>query len=70
MGGANVIDQSLAARPVDQLRIDLSPLVLGEGTRLFDLAWPDDAGPAGGHRVTASDASHLRGRQDLRGRTS
>jgi dihydrofolate reductase len=40
MGGANVIDQSLAARLVDELRIHLSPLVLGDGTRLFDLAAP------------------------------
>lgn len=37
MGGANVIDQSLAARLVDELRIHLSPVVLGDGTRLFDL---------------------------------
>jgi dihydrofolate reductase len=40
MGGANVIDQSLAARLVDELRIHLSPLVLGDGTRLFSLAGP------------------------------
>jgi dihydrofolate reductase len=40
MGGANVIDQSLAARLVDELRIHLSPLVLGDGTRLFDLVGP------------------------------
>jgi dihydrofolate reductase len=40
MGGANVIDQSLAARLVDELRIHLSPLVLGEDTRLFDLVGP------------------------------
>lgn len=40
MGGANVIDQALAARLVDELRIHLSPLVLGAGTRLFDLAGP------------------------------
>jgi dihydrofolate reductase len=40
MGGANVIDQSLAARLVDELRIHLSPLVLGGGTRLFDLIGP------------------------------
>jgi dihydrofolate reductase len=36
MGGANVIDQCLAARLVDELRIHLSPLVLGGGTRLFE----------------------------------
>lgn len=40
MGGANVIDQSLAARLVDELRIHLSPLVLGGGTRLFELTGP------------------------------
>jgi len=40
MGGANVIDQSLAARLVDELRIHLSPLLLGDGTRLFDLVGP------------------------------
>ncbi|MBM7789137.1 dihydrofolate reductase family protein [Tenggerimyces flavus] len=38
MGGANVIDQCLAARLVDELRIHLSPLVLGGGTRLFEVA--------------------------------
>ncbi|WP_026455140.1 dihydrofolate reductase family protein [Saccharomonospora iraqiensis] len=37
MGGANVLDQSLAAGLVDELRIHLSPVVLGGGTRLFDL---------------------------------
>jgi dihydrofolate reductase len=40
MGGANVVDQCLVARLVDQLRIHLSPLVLGGGTRLFDLVGP------------------------------
>jgi dihydrofolate reductase len=37
MGGANVVDQSLAEGLVDELRIHLSPLVLGGGTRLFEL---------------------------------
>ena len=40
MGGANVIDQALAAGLVDELRIHLSPLVLGGGTRLFDQVGP------------------------------
>jgi riboflavin biosynthesis pyrimidine reductase len=40
MRGANVVDQSLAARLVDELRIHLSPLVLGGGTWLFDLVGP------------------------------
>jgi dihydrofolate reductase len=40
MGGANVIDQCLAAGLVDELRIHLSPLLVGGGTRLFDLTGP------------------------------
>jgi dihydrofolate reductase len=40
MGGANVVDQSLVARLVDELRIHLSPLTVGGGTRLFDLVGP------------------------------
>ncbi len=40
MGGANVLDQSLAAGLVDELRIHLSPLLLGDGTRLFALVRP------------------------------
>ena len=40
MGGANVIDQCLAAGLVDELHLHLSPLLLGGGTRLFDLAGP------------------------------
>lgn len=35
IGGANVIDQSLTAGIVDELRIHLSPIVVGGGTRLF-----------------------------------
>ena len=38
MGGANVIDQCLVAGLADELRIHLSPLLLGGGTRLFDRA--------------------------------
>lgn len=37
MGGAEVIDQALAAGLVDTLRIHLSPVVMGGGTRLFEL---------------------------------
>ena len=37
MGGAQVIDQALTAGLVDTLRIHLSPVLMGEGTRLFDL---------------------------------
>ena len=40
MGGANVIDQSLGAGVVDELRIHLSPLLVGGGTKLFALVGP------------------------------
>lgn len=40
MGGASVIDQGLAARLLYELRIHLTPLLLGGGTRLFDLVGP------------------------------
>lgn len=36
MGGAEVIDQALCAGVVDLLRIHLSPVIMGAGTRLFD----------------------------------
>lgn len=37
MGGASVTDQALAAGLVNRLRIHLSPVVMGSGTRLFEL---------------------------------
>ena len=40
MGGANVVDQSLAGKLIDELRIHLSPVLLGGGTRLFELIGP------------------------------
>ena len=36
MGGADVIRQALEARIVDELRIIVAPVVLGDGKRLFD----------------------------------
>lgn len=35
-GGANVIQQCLAAGAVDELQIHIAPLLLGAGTRLFE----------------------------------
>jgi dihydrofolate reductase len=35
-GGANVVQQYLAAGLVDQMQISLVPLLLGDGARLFD----------------------------------
>lgn len=36
MGGANTINQYLAAGLIDELRIHITPFTLGAGTRLFD----------------------------------
>ena len=36
MGGADVAGQALAMGAVDELRIHLSPVLMGSGTRLFD----------------------------------
>lgn len=35
-GGASAIQQAIGAGLLDQLRIDLAPVLLGEGVRLFD----------------------------------
>lgn len=36
MGGADIAGQALAMGVVDELRIHLSPVLMGAGTRLFD----------------------------------
>jgi dihydrofolate reductase len=40
-GGADVINQYLAAGLVDELDLHMAPLVLGGGARLFDGVGPD-----------------------------
>jgi dihydrofolate reductase len=40
MGGADVIDQCLTAGLVDELRVHVSPVLLGAGTRLFAAVRP------------------------------
>lgn len=37
MGGAETIDRAIRAGVVDRIRIHLSPVLIGSGTRLFDL---------------------------------
>lgn len=37
MGGAETIDRAIVAGVVDRIRIHLSPVLMGNGTRLFDL---------------------------------
>jgi dihydrofolate reductase len=36
IGGATTVNQYLAAGLIDELRLHISPLTLGAGTRLFD----------------------------------
>jgi dihydrofolate reductase len=35
-GGASAVRQALAAGAIDELVLDVSPIVLGDGERLFD----------------------------------
>ena len=35
-GGATTVNQYLAAGLIDEMRLDIAPLVLGAGVRLFD----------------------------------
>jgi dihydrofolate reductase len=55
-GGADVIQQYLRAGLIDELRIHIAPLLLGDGTRLFDGPGPELRVT----RVVSSDAvTHL-----------
>jgi dihydrofolate reductase len=40
-GGADIINQYLAAGLVDELEVHVAPLILGGGERLFDGIGPD-----------------------------
>jgi dihydrofolate reductase len=40
-GGADIINQYLAAGLVDELEVHIAPLILGDGERLFDGVGPD-----------------------------
>jgi dihydrofolate reductase len=58
-GGADVIQQALAAELVDELQVHVAPLLLGGGTRLFG----EDAKPVGleATRILSSPrATHLK----------
>jgi dihydrofolate reductase len=59
-GGANTIQQSLAAGLVDDIQIHVAPVLLGAGVRLFDRVGPEHV-KLEGTRVIASPAvTHLR----------
>jgi dihydrofolate reductase len=58
-GGADIVQQALAAGLVDELHIHIAPVLLGQGTRLFDHL-PDGIVELDKYRVLdAADATHL-----------
>ena len=59
-GGASVAQQALGARLLDEIRINLTPVLLGGGTRLFDDAGSEDRPRLEQSRVIESDGvTHL-----------
>ena len=40
-GGADVVQQYLAAGLFDEIQLHVAPVLLGDGVRLFDAAVPD-----------------------------
>jgi dihydrofolate reductase len=59
-GGANVIQQYLAARLVDEIEIALVPILVGEGARLFDNLGEDPPELEQVHAVEAPGVTHLK----------
>lgn len=58
-GGADVIQQCLATGEVDEMWINVAPVLLGGGTRLFDGAGPE-LGLEQVRAVEGPDAAHLK----------
>jgi dihydrofolate reductase len=58
-GGASVVNQYLAAGLVDELELDVAPVVLGSGARLFEGVGPD-VGLEQVQVVEAPGVTHLR----------
>jgi dihydrofolate reductase len=59
-GGANVIQQYLAAGLVDELQLNVVPVVLGDGTRLFDNIAGAEVKLEPVRVVEAPDVTHLK----------
>lgn len=57
-GGASTVRQALAAGAVDELVLSISPLLLGQGERLFDGV--DDPGLTPAEVVHSPHATHIR----------
>jgi dihydrofolate reductase len=59
-GGANVIQQYVAAGLVDELQLNVVPVVLGDGTRLFDNIAGAEVNLELVRVVAAPDVTHLK----------
>jgi dihydrofolate reductase len=59
-GGADVIQQYLAAGQVDELQLNVVPIVLGDGTRLFDNVAGTDVKLEPVRVVDTPDVTHLK----------
>lgn len=59
-GGANVVQQYLAAGLVDELQLNVVPVLLGDGTRLFDKIVGADVKLEPVRVVEAPDVTHLK----------
>ncbi|MGH3011142.1 MAG: dihydrofolate reductase family protein [Gaiellaceae bacterium] len=58
-GGASVAQQALAAGLVDELRIHIAPVLLGDGVRLFDGLGPDSVRLEGVRAIHSPAVTHL-----------
>jgi dihydrofolate reductase len=57
-GGASTVRQALAAGVIDELMLDISPVLLGRGERLFDGV--DDPGLKPVEVIHSPHATHVR----------
>lgn len=58
-GGANTIQQFMKAGLLDELRLHLVPMLLGDGTRLFDAMTPDQIALERISVIDSADVTHL-----------
>lgn len=59
LGGADIIQQFVGAALVDEVRIHLVPIFLGDGTRLFERMEPDRNGLECTRAIGAPGVTHL-----------
>jgi dihydrofolate reductase len=59
-GGASVVQQYLKAGLLDELQIHLAPVLLGDGTSLFDRLGIDPAGLEATRVIASPSVTHLR----------